>query len=156
MCAITYYIFVTSVKNKKYPNTIWQLSTANWRSVEESGKTSPMKVWMVKGNVIMPTEKEAKRHWRQQALLRWEDKRRYKEWLSLKRTFNPIFLTQCLPNFLISIKKIQKQRSLPSYASFYQKNSSKKRQMNSQDNTKLFQNNSAKLPEAFVYTRATG
>ena len=28
--------------------------------------------------------------------------------------------------------------------------------MNSQDNTKLFQNNSAKLPEAFVYTRATG
>ena len=104
MCAITYYIFVTSVKNKKYPNTIWQLSTANWRSVEESGKTSPMKVWMVKGNVIMPTEKEAKRHWRQQALLRWEDKRRYKEWLSLKRTFNPIFLTQCLPNFLISNK----------------------------------------------------
>lgn len=58
MCAITYYIFVTSeVKNKKYPNTIWQLSTASRRSVEESGKTSPMKVWMVKGNVIMPTER---------------------------------------------------------------------------------------------------
>lgn len=35
-------------------------------------------------------------------------------------------------------------------------NSSKKSQMNSQDNTKLFQNNSAKLPEAFVYTGATG